>query len=117
MEIYKQTEPDRIFNWKDVTFHIRPRATTGDKHDLVMIGDIKADGRSSVPRSLMYRRAIELFVKSWNGVTENGKQVPFSMAALDSLPTSSDETDVILELGAFIYNHCVSNLPEDKKKV
>ena len=115
MELYRQTEPDRIYKWKDVTFYLRPHATSGDRHSLTMLGDLD-NGKASIPRSIFYRRAIELFVTRWEGVTAEGKAVPFSMLNLDSLPTIMEEGDLLCELGSFIYNHCVHTLDENKKK-
>jgi len=116
MEIYRQRGPDKVFKWKDITFHLRPRGLSGDKHDLIEMGEIDKNGKAFIPMNKFYRRAIELFVKSWEGVTEDGKPVPFSMENLNSLPVENGDGDVIRELGAFIYNNCAQDLPEEKKK-
>lgn len=116
MELHRQTKGNGLtFKWKDVTFHVREKATAGDQHDLVTLVQSNKDGKAEIPRNRWYRKAIELFVESWEGVTENGSTVPFSLSALESFPANKEE-DVILLLGSFIHNNCFKELDESKKK-
>lgn len=114
MEIQKAGE-SVVFKWKDITFHIRPKALAGDKHELVTLGELDEKGQSRIPQNRLYRKLIERFVTSWEGVTEGGKAVPFSLQNLERLPVDREE-DVLLVLGGHIMAVCFPREDESKKK-
>lgn len=114
MELQKAGE-SLPFKWKDITFHIRSKALAGDKHELVTLGELDGKGRSVIPQSKLYRKIIERFVISWEGVTEDGKAVPFSVENLERLPMDPKE-DVFLVLGGHIMGVCFPKDDEHKKK-
>lgn len=114
MELQKVGESVR-FKWKDVVFHLRPKATAGDKHELVTLGELNEKGRSVIPQNKLYRKVIERFVTGWEGVTEGGKAVPFSVENMERLPMDGKE-DVFLVLGGHIMATCFPMDDESKKK-
>lgn len=103
MELQKQGH--HVFEWEDVKIKVRAHATAGDRFELNMLYDVDTKGRVEVPRRRFYVTVIERFVESWEGVNEDGKPVPFSIANLERLPVKGTD-DVILLLGAFIINRC-----------
>ncbi len=105
METVK-AEKDLEFKWKDVTFKVRGVATSEDKFEINVLYGVDKEGKLKVPRSQFYRTAIKRFVKGWEGVTTDGKPVPFSMEALGNLPIDPDGEDVMILLGSFIINTC-----------
>ena len=100
MEIQKQGEILE-HKWKDITFRVRAQATAGDRFEIDILYDVDK-GVVVVPRRELYRTLIKRFVVGWEGVTEDGKPVPFSLENLERLP--ADNEDVILFLGSFIVN-------------
>ncbi len=92
------------FKWKDLTFHIRSKATRRDQYEMhatmADAVDLK-DGRTIVAKaSLLHPWLIERFVTGWEGPKE-----PWSLDALYNQPADPGE-DLILVLGSYILNHC-----------
>ena len=108
------------FQWHDVRFFVRARATAEDRFEINLLYDVdKAqEGKVVVPRRALYLTLIERFVKGWEGVTQDGQAVPFTLDSLKRLP-ADQEDDVILYLGSFILNNTglfVTREDGEKKK-
>lgn len=86
-----------------ITFHIRGRATRRDQYDMhvAMADGVEIqDGKViKTHTGVLYPWLIERFVTGWTGPAEK-----WSMAALYEQPAEPGE-DLILGLGAFIFNH------------
>ena len=54
------------------------------------------------PRGALFEKYIELFVENWDGVTEDGKAVPYSFDTLMNRLPGDITKDWILKLGVFI---------------
>jgi len=114
MELTKK-KPDLKFTHKELTFTVRAVATAGDKYEIDCLYDVKGDGLE-INRRMFYLTLIERFVTGWEGVTENGKPVPFSLANLLSLPYDHED-DIVIILGSWITNHVgIFKQADDKKK-
>jgi hypothetical protein len=112
MEIAKQNAPLE-FKWKDITFQIRSTAMSGDKFAISMSSPIE-NGRQTFSLTAYYRKIIELFVIGWQGVTEDGKDVPFSLDALGRLPVDANN-DVFILLASFILNNTGFSADAERK--
>lgn len=101
MELLKLDE--RLEEWKhgDVTFYFRPSISGGDKFNLTTAGVLAEDGHVVYKPMELYRALVKIFVTGWDGVTENGKKVPYSYELLSTRFPASDE-DMILKLGLYI---------------
>jgi len=92
------------FKWRDVTFHIRGRATRRDQYEMhaTMADGVEIqDGRViKAKASALYPWLIDRFVTGWTGPAEK-----WSLEALYSQPADPGE-DLILVLGSYILNHC-----------
>jgi len=80
MEILKQQDNGNV-KIADVTFYFRSQMTARDKAALDMIGEYQ-NGKWSIDRTAHLTKIIELFVTGWDGVTEDGKPVPYSYEVL-----------------------------------
>lgn len=105
MELLKAAKPDEClkFQWHDVTFLVKPKASANDKFLVDCAGNFEEDGQVTFDRKVLYRLFIKLFVVEWHGVTDPDTKntVRWSPEALDLLPARPGD-DVILQLGAFI---------------
>lgn len=103
MELLKTPTTEQLlkFTWNDVTFLVKPRAGAMDKFELDTRGDLAADGTVTMSRTIFYRVLVERFVVGWEGVTEDGRPVPYSFARIERLPALPDD-DLIFKLGAYI---------------
>ena len=101
MELVKAKD-NLTYTINDVTFYIRADATVKDKFELDSAGEWKNGGYVMNVKTY-WMKLIELFVTGWTGVTENGKDVPYSMEALMRLPADGEQ-DWLLKLGSFIAN-------------
>lgn len=54
-------------------------------------------------------------VTNWRGITEDGKTVPYSVAALDRLFGSEDMAQALVTLGTFIINRARLSADDEKK--
>lgn len=85
----------------DVKFFIRSQLTARDKFRIGIMGDYK-DGVFKVARGEVFEKCIEIFVVGWDGVTEDGKPVPYSFDAFMTRIPGDVAKDWILKLGVFI---------------
>ncbi len=103
MEIKRQNSKPLEFKYEDVTFFVKPVASEEDRMIVALSG--LSDGahvRFSKPEYC--RTVIQCMVSGWQGVTEDGKPVPYSFDLLADFPRV-DGKNVYLELGAFIIEH------------
>lgn len=85
------------FEFKDIVFLVRSKATLGDRMaiEALTVGAIqavKAGGIEGLPK--LGREIVKLFVCGWEGVTLDGKAVPYSYDLL----VSSFPADIADEL-------------------
>jgi hypothetical protein len=100
MELLKGKD-NLTFSVGDVKFFIRASATVRDKFAVDMTGTYE-NGVFKMDRVAFYHKMIELFVEGWDGVTMDGKPVPYIFATfMDSFPADPTQ-DVVLKLGSFI---------------
>lgn len=104
MELIPDSPPAR-FPWKDAVILVKRRASVLDKFQLDMLGERKEEGGKLVAKFSQIelgRLLVRLFVVGWEGVTMDGKDVPYSYELLEkSLPADRTE-DFFLSLYAFI---------------
>ena len=82
----------------DVTFFFRSQMTVRDKVAIDMVGTLK-DGRWVMDRDAYITKIIERFVTGWDGVTENGKPVPYSYDVfMERFPSGQGTFDLLLDL-------------------
>lgn len=98
MELLKLGESTARYQWQDVTFIYRTKVTTADKFEVDTAGALMRDGKITFTPFEFYRALIRSFVVGWEGVTENGKALPYSYESLLLLP-SDTESDLIMKLG------------------
>ena len=98
MELLKLNQSPARFPWKDVTFLYRTSVTTQDKFTIDTAGSLLKDGSIEFHPWELYRALIRTFVVGWEGVTEDGKPVPYSYDAFSRLPSDPDQ-DLVLKLG------------------
>lgn len=94
------------FVWNDVTFLVNCRASSGDKFaiDTCNVGrKVKRGGTTirEVDQTTFGKLLIQLFVVGWEGVTSEGKPVPYTFEAIDDLP-ADPKRQVLTELCHFI---------------
>jgi hypothetical protein len=115
-----------VFEWYDVKFFIRSEFTAYDRFCITVCRnkEIK-DGAFIFNAEDFFVLLIKLFVERWEGVTADGKPVPFSLELLKRFPTKKEPKDkltgdVFLDLGMFIREHVVApnteKVEEIKKK-
>jgi hypothetical protein len=97
MELLKSREPLR-FKHKDVTFLIKPIATVGDRLEIQLIGELIGD-KIRFDKAEFSKVMIRNFVIGWEGVTEDGEPVPWSV---DTFMTRFPDQDTGSELLDFI---------------
>ena len=100
MELLKPKD-NLAFSIGEVTFYFRPQLTVRDKFQLDMIGEYR-DGVFTVTRGAVIEKLVELMVVSWNGVTEDGKPVPYSFKTFIERLPADVSNDWILRLGGHI---------------
>ena len=101
MELVQEKAPLR-FAWGDVTFLVKPQTTSGDKFEIDMAGrPVGNTGQVEFSPAEFYRTLVRQFVVGWEGVTSEGKPVPYSYENLMRLPAQSGD-DVVIRLGIFI---------------
>jgi hypothetical protein len=100
MELLKLDDRLEEYVWKDVTFYYRKTVSSGDKFNLDMAGSFQNNGKVAFNPLEYCRTLVRLFVTGWKGVTENGKDVPYSYETLESrFPIDIKGEDVIMTLG------------------
>lgn len=100
MELLKSKD-NLSFQLGDVTFYIRSQMTVRDKFEMDMIGDY-VNGKFSVRPADIYHKFVELFVCGWKGVTEDGKDVPYSYQTFMQRIPGNVADDWILRIGSHI---------------
>lgn len=102
MELLKEVPPlEYVF--KDVTFVIRAQANAHDKFQMDMsLGQINGEGKVEATLREVYQTLIKLFVVGWKGVTQDGKEVPYSYDLLTNAFPADPMDDVYMRLGGFI---------------
>lgn len=104
MELIKPAKPLE-FKHGDVTFFIKPNATSHDRFMSVMSGEMKSDGTIAVKRAEFNETILRNFIVGWEGVTQNGKPVPYSWEAfISSWPKEEDGKNIFVELTNFIFD-------------
>lgn len=103
MELSRAKEPLK-FKYRDVTFLVKPHAVEADRLEIWASGKAD-DGKIVAPRAEFVKALIRCFVIGWEGVTQDGKPVPYSFETFVNLfpKQPKDETPVFLALGNFIY--------------
>lgn len=100
MELLKPK--DRLtYSIGDVKFFIRSTMTARDKFRLGIMGEYK-NGVFAVDRGEVFEKVIDLFVEGWEGVTEDGKPVPYSYDTFMNRIPGDTARDWVLKLGVFI---------------
>lgn len=100
MEVSKPKE-NLTYAIGDVTFYVRAQATVEDKFELDVTGSWNGEGKFILSTGAFYRKLVERFVVGWKGVTDGGKDVPYSFDALMSLPADATQ-DWLIKIGTFI---------------
>lgn len=100
MELLK-LEDNLTYQLGDVTFYFRGQMTADDKYELDMIGEWK-NGTFEINRTAYFKKVVELFVTGWKGVTENGKDVPYSFHTLITRLPGHMADDWLLRLSSEI---------------
>jgi hypothetical protein len=106
------------FKWKDVAFTFRTRVNKYDRWKIDTAGVVYDGNKIQFEVWDFYELMIKLFVTGWEGVTEAGKDVPYSFESLKNLPDDDGE-DIIMNLGKFIAetNGLIGKKVEDKEKL
>lgn len=102
MELLKLDDRPAEYQWGDVTFLFRTKVTVGDKYAIDSAGVIVDKDKISFARAEFYKAIIQVFVKGWKGVTENGVEAPYSYEAMMTRLPSSTTDDVVMNLGYHI---------------
>jgi hypothetical protein len=98
MELLKPNDGPAKYEWKDgVVFLYRTKVTTEDKYNVDTAGSLMKDGAIQFNPWDFYRALIRQFVTGWEGVTENGKPVPYSYDAFMRLPADPGQ-DIVMKL-------------------
>lgn len=100
MELVRPEKPLE-FQYEDVTFLVKAKASAGDRMDVKTSGRWDKGGyHFSTPE--FNRAIIRRMVLGWRGVTLDGKDVPYAFETMDNyFPITGDE-DVYNALGVFI---------------
>lgn len=115
MEIRKSKAETVEFKYEDVVFFIKPHATEEDRMIVNLSGAREGD-RVVFSRSEYCKTIIKCMVTGWKGVTEDGKEVPYSFDLLSNFPRVKDR-NVYIDLGSFIIeNTDIARTPEDGLK-
>lgn len=103
MELAKPQEPLK-FAYKDVTFLVRPKSIEADRLEVWGSGQVE-DGKIISKQAEFVKALIRCMVVGWEGVTEDGKPVPYSFETfLARFPNQGrGEANVFLQLGDFIF--------------
>jgi hypothetical protein len=102
MELLKLGERPAEFKWKDVTFFFRTKVTVGDKYEIDTAGTLIAGDKVSFTPWNFYLTITRIFVTGWDGVTEDGKAVPYSHENMLTRLPAQDSEDLIMKLGVHI---------------
>ena len=97
MELKKNDESLLEFKWQDVVFKIKRTANSGDRLAVAL-----RDQKTLATYSLTL---VERFVVDWEGVTQEGKPVPYSFKLLSESLPSTVEDNALLALANFIYEN------------
>ena len=92
MELKKSDEKALEFKHGDVTFLVKPKATAMDRLQVVM---------AHTPEDML-TRAIKQMVIGWQGVTDGGKDAPYTYESLSSIPEPIPNDSVMMKLGYFV---------------
>lgn len=99
MELLKLDDRPAEFKWGDVTFFFRTRVSLGDRHNVINAGATFEGDRVGFRPWELYSMLIKIFVTGWSGVTENGKEVPYSFDTLINRLPADSQQDVVMKLG------------------
>ena len=102
MELVKHSQPLE-FKYEDIVFLVKKHANAEDKMEVALSG--KRDGNDIFwTRAEYCKTIIRRMVLGWKGVTQDGKEVPYSFDALCELP-HVEGRNVFLALGEFVMEH------------
>lgn len=102
MELLKEKSTE-VYVHEDVKFTIRTNVTVGDKFELDTAGSIADKDEITFKPWEFYKTMLRLFVISWEGVSVDGKPVPWNFDTfMSSFPASGDGSDLVMKLGSFI---------------
>jgi len=116
MELLKLDDRPAEYTWDQVTFFFRTKVTVGDKYAVDSAGVVTTGDKITFTSTEFYKAMIRVFVTGWKGVTENGKDAPYSYDTfMNRLPASMAD-DLVMKLG---YEIAKTNgfLKDDKEKV
>lgn len=102
MELLKLGERPAEYKWQDVTFFFRTKVTVGDKYEIDTAGTLIAGSKVTFTPWNFYLTIIRVFVTGWEGVTEDGKPVPYSHENMMTRLPSEQSEDLIMKLGVHI---------------
>ena len=102
MELMKADKPLE-FKKGEVTFFIKPKASEHDVFNTIMSGEMKADGTVTVKRMDFNDCVLRHFIIGWEGVTVEGKEVPYSWEMFVSGWPKQDEGNIFVDLVNFIF--------------
>jgi hypothetical protein len=102
MELLKLDERPTEFEWNGITFLIKARLTTEDKYIIDTAGELQKDGSFIFHPRDFYSGVVKRMVIGWRGVTEGGKDAPYSFDTLTSRIPGDPQEDLILRLGIHI---------------
>lgn len=115
MEIRKHKSDPLEFKYEDVVFFIKPHASEEDRM-VVNLSGVREGDRVVFSRAEYCKTIIKCMVTGWKGVTEDGKEVPYSFDLLSDFPRVNDH-NVYIDLGSFIIEKTdISRAPEDGLK-
>jgi len=100
MEIKRLNSKPLEFKYEDATFFVKPVATEEDRM-VVSLSGLSDGGSVRFSKPDYCKAIIGCMVTGWKGVTEGGKEVPYSFDLLSDFPHVEGK-NVYLELGAFI---------------
>lgn len=103
MELLKQELVN--FKFKDITFFIRKKASLGDKLfvEALMTEALSAKSITQIPK--IGKNLIRQFVCGWDGVTQDGKAVPYSYEILETGLPAELADELIPQLCQFVANN------------
>lgn len=100
MDLKRQNPKVLEFQYEDVTFFVKARATGEDRMFVALSGMTDGD-KVKFSRPEYCKAIIQCMVTGWKGVKLEGQEVPYSFELLADFPTTENK-NVYLELGGFI---------------
>ena len=87
MELMSNRAETTTWGWGDITFMIRTTVTAMDEFTIMNLPtEQHSDKKFYYKREEFFKKLIERFVLDWQGVTDNGRVIPYSFEVLELLP-------------------------------